>query len=130
MLSRGKLQINKIPINKKTIAQKFDVSEVTIVKTYKKLLPYKDIILDDELTDTLVKMKQRCKMTKILPSRFIDMHNSTKNKFTYNDIQNKILQVAKTKKASDLGISITNELYNQVKKSVNFSAIKINKHNF
>ena len=38
-----------ININSKEISQKFYISDVTIKKTYKKIRPYKDILINPEL---------------------------------------------------------------------------------
>jgi transcription initiation factor TFIIB len=42
-------------INKKVLSKEFDVSEVTIIKTYKKIEKYKKALLNDKITDKLVK---------------------------------------------------------------------------
>ena len=42
---------NDLLINKKKISEIFNISDVTITKTYKKLLPYKDIIIDYDITN-------------------------------------------------------------------------------
>jgi transcription initiation factor TFIIB len=44
---------NLLVLTKKTISNKFDISEITITKAYKKMQEYRDIILDDKLTDTM-----------------------------------------------------------------------------
>ena len=44
---------NDMLINKKKISEIFNISDVTITKTYKKLLPFKDIIIDNELTNKI-----------------------------------------------------------------------------
>jgi transcription initiation factor TFIIB len=40
-------------INKKTISEVFDISDVTITKTYKKIYPYQKIVVSDELTNKI-----------------------------------------------------------------------------
>jgi transcription initiation factor TFIIIB Brf1 subunit/transcription initiation factor TFIIB len=42
---------NDLLINKKKISEIFNISDVTITKTYKKLLPFKDIIIDYDITN-------------------------------------------------------------------------------
>lgn len=44
-----------VSISKKVLADKFNISEVTISKTCKKIWEYKDVILNSELTDRIIK---------------------------------------------------------------------------
>jgi transcription initiation factor TFIIB len=44
---------NLIILTKKIISNKFKISEITITKAYKKMYDYRNIILDDKLTDLL-----------------------------------------------------------------------------
>lgn len=60
-------ELNNIPLTKKLIATKFDVSEVTITKAYRKLEGYKHIITNDELTDKLVKVIDERKSNSKVP---------------------------------------------------------------
>jgi len=50
------ININNIPIKKIEIAKKFGVSEITMTKTYRKLIQYKNILIDDEKTNKLKEM--------------------------------------------------------------------------
>lgn len=45
------INILKENINKKVVSEIFEISDVTISKTYNKMIPYKDILVDYELTD-------------------------------------------------------------------------------
>ena len=47
------INIKKINITKKSIALKFNISQVTITKTYNKIKPFCDILLNDEICDLL-----------------------------------------------------------------------------
>jgi len=47
------IQLNKLNIQKKTIADKFNVSQVTISKAYKKLEPFINILTNDLICDKL-----------------------------------------------------------------------------
>lgn len=40
-------------ITKKAISEAFDISDVTIMKTYKKIYPYQQIVISDELTNRI-----------------------------------------------------------------------------
>ncbi len=50
------IDINNLPISKKTVAKKFSVSEVTIMKAYKKLEKYKKILVSDEITEKVMEI--------------------------------------------------------------------------
>lgn len=45
------INVLKENINKKIVSELFEISDVTIGKTYNKMLPYKDILIDYELTN-------------------------------------------------------------------------------
>ena len=54
------IEHNKLPITKKRIAEYFEVSEVTIGKTYKKIEKYAPILFNTNLTDKIIEEgKQR-----------------------------------------------------------------------
>ena len=67
--------------NKKTISSAFDISDVTISKTYKKLYPYKDIVISDVATSEL---------SEIINSRImIDKSNDNLSKnFEFKSVLN------------------------------------------
>jgi transcription initiation factor TFIIIB Brf1 subunit/transcription initiation factor TFIIB len=46
-----------LPINKKQISEIFDISDVTISKTYRKIYPYYKIILNNKVTDLVLQKK-------------------------------------------------------------------------
>jgi transcription initiation factor TFIIIB Brf1 subunit/transcription initiation factor TFIIB len=48
------VNILKEDINRKTIAKAFGISDVTIIKTYKKLIPYNNVIIDNKITNKLI----------------------------------------------------------------------------
>jgi len=48
-------------ISKKNISEVFEISDVTITKTYKKIYPYQKIVMSDELTNNIChKMNLKC----------------------------------------------------------------------
>ena len=49
-------KINNLDLTKKIISKKFNISEVTISKIYKKIKQYQNIIINTEETDKLVKL--------------------------------------------------------------------------
>ena len=54
-------------INKRKLANKFGVSEVTITKTYKKIEEYKDILKSQEKVDQFIKNKLIEKINQKIP---------------------------------------------------------------
>ena len=46
-----------LPINKKQISEIFDISDVTISKTYRKIYPYYKIILNNKVTELILQKK-------------------------------------------------------------------------
>ena len=48
-------ELNKLKtISRKKLASQFSISEVTISKTFKEILPYKNILINDDITDKIV----------------------------------------------------------------------------
>ncbi|AYV76042.1 MAG: transcription initiation factor IIB [Terrestrivirus sp.] len=61
-------EINKIrTITKKRLAQKFNVSEVTISKAYNKIEMYRKALIDDNLTEILVKKIEETRTNAKIP---------------------------------------------------------------
>lgn len=59
--------INKLNITGRRIATHFDVTEVTVFKTYNKLLPYKKILVNDPLTNKLSELMEQQRNDAIIP---------------------------------------------------------------
>lgn len=53
------ITLNNLNISKKIIAKKFNVSEVTITKAYKKIEPYKKALINNEITDKIIKIMSK-----------------------------------------------------------------------
>ena len=49
-------EILSLNINKKKISKTFKISQVTIMKTYKKIFPYRKVVLSDENTNKLLEI--------------------------------------------------------------------------
>lgn len=81
------IDINKLPITKKQISDVFEISEVTITKTFKKINPMKNILMDDKFSELVLK-KINSKISQGL----------VKN----NDIQNKKIIVNETLQSKDV----------------------------
>ena len=47
------VSLNELDIQKKTIADKFNVSQVTISKAYKKMEPFTNLLTNNDLCDRL-----------------------------------------------------------------------------
>ena len=73
------IDIHQLPITKKTIAAEFNVSEVTITKAFRKLEKYKSILVNDELTNKLVKMIDDENKKIQLPSHLRKRYNIIKS---------------------------------------------------
>lgn len=71
--------IHKLPITKKIIAKQFSVSEVTVAKAFKKLEPYRDILLNDQVVDDIAKLLDKeekdSKIPDTLKSKMVTFNN-------------------------------------------------------
>jgi transcription initiation factor TFIIB len=73
------INLNNLNITKKTIADKFDVSQVTISKAFKKLEPFINILINDDVCDKIGKY------IKLYQENII-IDNNLKTKFIRFDI--------------------------------------------
>lgn len=68
------IELNNLNISNKDISDKFGISEVTFRKTTKKMEKYKDLLLNDEATETMIKTiqdeKKKTQMNDTLQSLF------------------------------------------------------------
>ena len=71
------VDLNKLEIGRKFIADEFKVSEVTVIKTYKKIEQYKKILMNDELTDELVKLIEEDRINLKIPIKLKMMYANT-----------------------------------------------------
>lgn len=69
------IHLNKLNIQKKTIADKFNVSQVTIAKAFKKLEPFINILTNDKICDKLSveikKYQDDIEILEVLKSKFL-----------------------------------------------------------
>ena len=73
------IEINKFNIDRKYIAKKFNVSDVTIIKTYKKIEKYRDVLIDDDLTNKLAaKIEEERKKFK-MPDKLKSIYMTNKD---------------------------------------------------
>lgn len=75
------IQINNLAIHKKVIADKFNVSQVTIAKAYKKLEPFVNLLTHNDLCDRLsleiIKYQNQIDLPNKLKSKFIRFNIDT-----------------------------------------------------
>ena len=93
--------LNKLNIQKKTIAEKFNVSQVTIAKAFKKLEPFILILTNNEICNRLgeeiKKYQSKISITEILKPKFIrfniDIESAlnTKHDIVYNILENDVI---------------------------------------
>ena len=69
------VEYNNLDIDRKEISDKFDVSEVTIAKTYKKIEQYKNILLNDDLSDKIVNLLNIESQKIEMPDKLKQMYN-------------------------------------------------------
>lgn len=79
------VDLNNLDIERKFIAKKFNVSEVTVIKTYKKIEQYKKILINDELTDKLVKLLEEDRKNLKIPEKLKMMYNKKLNDYGSDD---------------------------------------------
>lgn len=73
------VDINKLHIDRKIIAEQFNVSEVTVIKTYKKLEQYKNILVNDDLTEKIAKLIDEDKKKLKMPEKLKNIYDSINN---------------------------------------------------
>lgn len=69
------VDLNRLNIERKTIAKKFGVSEVTVIKTYKKIEQYKSILTNDELTEKIAQLLDEDRKKLQMPDKLKQMYN-------------------------------------------------------
>jgi len=112
-----------LPINKKQISEIFDISDVTISKTYRKIYPYYKIILNNKVTDLVLQKKnehavinpeksdlseanlilkqellEEIEETESTGSSDEDENNSDLEEENNSDLEDEIIEVVKAKK--------------------------------
>jgi len=73
-----------LTVTKKSIAQKFSVSEVTITKAYKSIIEYKDIITNQDKVEQILSNMKKQKQEKELPDKLKERYNKYKQKYRNN----------------------------------------------
>ena len=72
------VDLNRLNIERKVIATKFGVSEVTVIKTYKKIEEYKNILTNDELTDKISVLIEEDRKKLKMPEKLKLMYDKIK----------------------------------------------------
>jgi transcription initiation factor TFIIIB Brf1 subunit/transcription initiation factor TFIIB len=78
------IEMNGLTITKKALSEKFDVSEVTISKSYKTIEKYRDILIDDEKVNIILKNMQKERENNELPQN-LKKKLETNNKKSNDD---------------------------------------------
>lgn len=69
-------ELKNLGLLKSKISEIFQISEVTITKTYKKIMPYKNFLINDTLTDMMVKkMKEKIEQNPDIVSNLNHMNS-------------------------------------------------------
>lgn len=72
-------ELNNVSISKKMISELFQISEVTITKTYKKIQFYQNIVINDILTDKIInKITEKIKEDPSILDHIPDKPNDSK----------------------------------------------------
>ncbi|CAH6421808.1 Transcription initiation factor TFIIB [uncultured virus] len=71
--------LNGLQLSKKLLSKQFPVSEVTIMKAYKKLESYKDILINDQLVNKLVETLEQERAMIKMPKSLQDKYNIITN---------------------------------------------------
>lgn len=82
--------ILKEDINKKSISEVFDISDVTITKTYKKIYPYQKIVVDNELTNKFnykINLKLMISELENDEQLIVDTETETETEYETEDIE-------------------------------------------
>jgi len=75
-----------IPITRKQVAEKFDISEVTVIKTFKCVESFKHIITNNELTNELAEIIEKETIHKKMPTELLDIYDDVqKDIYDKND---------------------------------------------
>ena len=84
------IEINSLPISKRTLAKTYNVSDVTVAKAYKKMFKYKRILLNDNLTNDIATKMELVKKTNKSNNFSIedDSYINKINSDIYRDIEN------------------------------------------
>lgn len=69
------VDLNKLHIDRRFIAEQFNVSEVTVIKTYKKLEQYKHVLVNDELTEKIAKLIDEDKKKIKMPDKLKQIYD-------------------------------------------------------
>lgn len=80
-------EMNNLTLTRKTLAKQFKVSELTITKAYKKIVPYKEILTNDILADKVVELIQEQEKNNQLPENLKNKYEAFKAKYDINTSQ-------------------------------------------
>ena len=84
------VDLNMLNIERKVIATRFGVSEVTVIKTYRKIEHYKNILTNDELTDKIAILLDEDKKKLLMPDKLKQRYNKIISEGDNKDKNNNI----------------------------------------
>ena len=84
-----------LDISKKDISDVFDISDVTISKTYRKILPYQKILLNNFITDLIVKTMNNMAKTNLINNTNLIINS---NSDTEESVESSVVEVKESKK--------------------------------
>jgi transcription initiation factor TFIIB len=82
--------INDLKITKRDISKSFGVSEVTLSKIFKRVLPYKDIIISDKLTNHIIEKTNKKRETITLPDHLKTKYDELLKEIGYCNVDDNI----------------------------------------
>ena len=108
-------EINNLSITKKSISDKFGVSDVTITKAYKKMFEYLPVLVNDDATDKLIDILKKERSTVKQKRTIKEFYNNS-----YEKEYKKMLKLDNKKYKFEIidKINITNKEYLKIKKLV------------
>jgi len=103
------LKVGELEIDKKLISKLFGISDVTITKTYKKILEYEYIIISNKMTESILNLSSNEFYKSKLTCKNISLEYNNKYKYLLNILMN----FSKYVKVLDMqGISSIPKLFN------------------
>lgn len=79
------VDMNNLNVERKVIAKKFGVSEVTVLKTFREIEQYKNILLNDELTEKLSLIMEDEKKNLKVPDKLQNIYNDFGHELNYEE---------------------------------------------
>jgi transcription initiation factor TFIIB len=124
-----------IQLSKKQISEIFGISDVTISKTYRKLWPYRNILLDNKITDLILERKNATVIPNMeLTKSNLIVPNSNKTEYLINEHSDEQLTESETESETETETETESETetetnLNKIKLAKSSNQTKIAKRN-